>query len=164
MSGFHNKTETLTKNEAHLKRVASLLKDNVVQLALSNCDLQNALEWFAAECEVVKIRMSTSKYKAMVLCRVSITKYELLLTTQENVLLPLYSPSREFQSFVFLRALVSPKETVWMPRCCLGWWHLQDGHAKAQLPMKAANRLTSRHTLCHHLYGVTQRCIIINAK
>jgi len=42
-------------------RIASLLfADNVVLLATSGCDLQYALGRFAAECEVVGMRVSTS--------------------------------------------------------------------------------------------------------
>ena len=37
-------------------------------LVSSDCDLQQALGWFAAECEVVGMRVSTSKSEAMVLC------------------------------------------------------------------------------------------------
>ena len=51
-------------------RIASLLfVDDVVLLASSNCDLQHALGQFAAECEAVGMRISTSKSEAMVLCR-----------------------------------------------------------------------------------------------
>ncbi len=51
-------------------RIASLLfADDVVLLASSHCDLQHALGWFAAECEVVGMKVSTSKSEAMVLCR-----------------------------------------------------------------------------------------------
>ena len=51
-------------------RIASLLfADDVVLLATSDCDLQHALGWFAAECEAVGMRVSTSKSEVMVLCR-----------------------------------------------------------------------------------------------
>ena len=51
-------------------RIASLLfADDVVLLASSDRDLQHALERFAAECESVGMRVSTSKSEAMVLCR-----------------------------------------------------------------------------------------------
>ena len=51
-------------------RIASLLfGDDVVLLATSDRDLQHALGWFAAECEAVGMRVSTSKSEAMVLCR-----------------------------------------------------------------------------------------------
>ena len=51
-------------------RLASLLfADDVVLLATSDHDLQHALGRFAAECEVVGMRVSTSKSEAMVLCR-----------------------------------------------------------------------------------------------
>jgi len=49
---------------------ASLLfANNVVLLATSDRDLQHTLGWFTAECEAVRMRVSTSKSKAMVLCR-----------------------------------------------------------------------------------------------
>jgi len=41
----------------------------VVLLATSDRDLQHALGQFAAECEVVRMRVSTSKSEAMVLCQ-----------------------------------------------------------------------------------------------
>jgi len=51
-------------------RIASLLfADDVVLLATSERDLQHALGRFAAECEAVGMRVSTSKSEAMVLCR-----------------------------------------------------------------------------------------------
>ena len=51
-------------------RIASLLfADDVVLLATSDRDLQHALGRFAAECEAVGMRISTSKSEAMVLCR-----------------------------------------------------------------------------------------------
>jgi len=51
-------------------RIASLLfADNVVLLATSDRDLQHALGRFAAECESVGMRVSTSKSEAMVLCQ-----------------------------------------------------------------------------------------------
>jgi len=51
-------------------RVASLLfADDVVLLATSDRELQHALGWFAAECEAVGMRVSTSNSEAMVLCR-----------------------------------------------------------------------------------------------
>ena len=51
-------------------RIASLLfADDVVLLATSDRDLQHALGRFAAECEAVGMRVSTSKSEAMVLCR-----------------------------------------------------------------------------------------------
>ncbi|KAK3563972.1 hypothetical protein QTP86_006225 [Hemibagrus guttatus] len=43
--------------------------DDVVLLAPSSQDLQHALRWFAAKCEVAGMRISTSKSKAMVLDR-----------------------------------------------------------------------------------------------
>ena len=46
-----------------------LFADDVVLLATSDCDLQHALGRFAAECEAVRMRVSTSKSEAMVLCR-----------------------------------------------------------------------------------------------
>ena len=50
-------------------RIASLLfADDVVLLATSDRDLQHALGRFAAECEAVGMRVSTSKSEAMVLC------------------------------------------------------------------------------------------------
>ncbi len=50
-------------------RIASLLfADDVVLLASSHCDLQHSLGRFAAECEVVGMKVSTSKFEAMVLC------------------------------------------------------------------------------------------------
>jgi len=51
-------------------RIASLLfADYVVLLATSDRDLQHALEQFAAKREAVRMRVSTSKSEAMVLCR-----------------------------------------------------------------------------------------------
>ncbi len=50
-------------------RIASLLFANkVVLLASSDRDLQQALGRFVAECEAVKMRVSTFKTEAMVLC------------------------------------------------------------------------------------------------
>ena len=46
-----------------------LFADDVVLLATSDRDLQHALGRFAAECEAVGMRVSTSKSEAMVLCR-----------------------------------------------------------------------------------------------
>ncbi len=48
-----------------LRIVSLLFADDVVS---SDRDLQHALGWFAAECEVVGMRVSTSKTEAMVLC------------------------------------------------------------------------------------------------
>jgi len=49
-------------------RIASLLfEDDVVLLAISDPDLQHALGRFAAKCEAVGMRVSTSKSEAMVL-------------------------------------------------------------------------------------------------
>ena len=51
-------------------RIASLLfADDVVLLATSDRELQHALGRFAAECEAVAMRVSTSRSEAMVLCR-----------------------------------------------------------------------------------------------
>ncbi len=51
-------------------RIASLLfADDVVLLVTSDCDHQYALERFAAECEAVGMRLSTSKSEAMILFR-----------------------------------------------------------------------------------------------
>jgi len=51
-------------------RIASLLfADDVVLLATSDFDLQHSLGRFAAECEAVGMRVSTSKSEAMVLCQ-----------------------------------------------------------------------------------------------
>ncbi len=51
-------------------RAASLLfAHDVVLLVSSSCDLQQTLEQFAVECEVVRMRDSTSKSETMVLCR-----------------------------------------------------------------------------------------------
>ncbi|KAI3354196.1 hypothetical protein L3Q82_018734 [Scortum barcoo] len=44
-----------------------LFADDVVLLASSDCDLQHALEWFAAKCEAVGMKGRTSKSEAMVL-------------------------------------------------------------------------------------------------
>lgn len=50
-------------------RVASLLfVDDVVLMALSGCDLQRLLEWFVTKCEVVRMRVSTSKSRKKVDC------------------------------------------------------------------------------------------------
>ncbi|KAL6482070.1 hypothetical protein MHYP_G00101500 [Metynnis hypsauchen] len=52
------------------RKVASLLfADDVVLLAESHGCLQHSLERFAAECEVVGLRISTSKYESIVLAR-----------------------------------------------------------------------------------------------
>ena len=51
-------------------RISSLLfADDVVLMASSDLDLQQALGWFAAECEASGMRISTSKSEAMVLDR-----------------------------------------------------------------------------------------------
>jgi len=48
--------------------ISSLLfVDDVVVLAPSHQNIQHALGWFAAECEVAGIKISTSKSEAMVL-------------------------------------------------------------------------------------------------
>ena len=50
--------------------ISSLLfADDVVQLAPSGGDLLLSPEWFTAECEVVGMRISTSKSETMVLNR-----------------------------------------------------------------------------------------------
>jgi len=50
--------------------IASLLfVDDLILLTTSDRDLQHALGRFAAECEAVGMRVSTSKSEAMVLCR-----------------------------------------------------------------------------------------------
>ena len=50
--------------------ISSLLfADDVVLMASSACDLQHSLDRFAAECEAVGMRISTSKSEAMVLSR-----------------------------------------------------------------------------------------------
>ncbi len=50
--------------------IASLLiAYDMVLLASSHCDLQHTLGRFAAECEVVGMKVNTSKSEAMVLCR-----------------------------------------------------------------------------------------------
>uniref|UniRef100_A0A6Q2YV91 Protein kinase domain-containing protein n=1 Tax=Esox lucius TaxID=8010 RepID=A0A6Q2YV91_ESOLU len=46
-----------------------LFADDVVLMASSVCDLQHSLDRFAAECEAVGMRISTSKSEAMVLSR-----------------------------------------------------------------------------------------------
>lgn len=48
-------------------RIASQLFADVVVLASSHHNLQNALEWFAAKCEAPEMRVMTSKSKATVL-------------------------------------------------------------------------------------------------
>ena len=51
-------------------KIASLLfADDVVLLASIHHDLQQALGWFAAECEMAGMRISTSKSEAMVPCQ-----------------------------------------------------------------------------------------------
>ncbi len=52
-----------------LRIVSLLFADDVVLLASSHCDLQHAVGQFAAECEVVGMKVSTSKSEAMVLCQ-----------------------------------------------------------------------------------------------
>jgi len=53
---------------AELRITPLFFVDNVVLLATADHDLQHALRWFAAECEAVGMRVSTSKSEAMVLC------------------------------------------------------------------------------------------------
>ncbi|TWW53707.1 hypothetical protein D4764_0113540, partial [Takifugu flavidus] len=57
--------------------------NNVVMLASSAHDLQQSLDWFAAECEAAGMRISTSKSEAMVLSR---KKVECLLQVKEEIL------------------------------------------------------------------------------
>ena len=52
-----------------LKISSLLFADDVVLMASSGCDLQLALDRFAAECEAAGMRISTSKSEAMVLSR-----------------------------------------------------------------------------------------------
>ncbi len=49
-----------------LRIVSLLFSDDVVLLASSDWDLQHSLGWFVAECEVVVMRVSTSKSEGMV--------------------------------------------------------------------------------------------------
>ncbi|KAL0150867.1 hypothetical protein M9458_053786, partial [Cirrhinus mrigala] len=49
-------------------KISSLLfADDIVLLASSGLDLQHALGWFAVECDMVGMKISTSKFEAMVL-------------------------------------------------------------------------------------------------
>ncbi len=51
-------------------RISALLSAKaVVLMASSVCDLQHSLDQFAAECEAAGMRISTSKFEAMVLSR-----------------------------------------------------------------------------------------------
>lgn len=51
-------------------RFSSLLfSDDVVLLVSPNLDVQNVLGWFAAKCEATRIKISSSKSKALVLNR-----------------------------------------------------------------------------------------------
>jgi len=64
-------------------RIASLLfADDVVLLATSDRDLQHALGQFAAECEAVRMRVSTSISRKMVECSLRVVS-ELLLQAKE---------------------------------------------------------------------------------
>ena len=74
-----------------------LFADDVVLMASSACDLKHSLDWFAAECEVVGMRISTSKSEAMVLSRKSM---ECLLQVG-NVSLP------QVKEFKYLGVFVS---------------------------------------------------------
>lgn len=47
-----------------------LFGDDVVLLLSSGQELQHALGWFAAECEVAPMRVNPAKYEAMVLAMV----------------------------------------------------------------------------------------------
>jgi len=51
----------------NIRSESLLFADDVVPLASSSHDCQCALVWFAAECEVAKMKVSSSKSKAMVL-------------------------------------------------------------------------------------------------
>ena len=53
-------------------RAASLFSDDVVLLASTHRDLQQALGWFAVICEAAGIRVSTSKSEAMVHCQIKV--------------------------------------------------------------------------------------------
>lgn len=46
----------------------TLFEDDLVLLASSEWDIQHALGWFAAKCEVVGMKISTSKSEAIGLC------------------------------------------------------------------------------------------------
>lgn len=52
----------------NLKIASSLLANYMVLLTLPIQDLQQALGWFAAKCQVARIRVRTSKSEAMVVC------------------------------------------------------------------------------------------------
>lgn len=60
------------------------IADDVVLLTSSGDSLQLALEWFAAECEMVRMRFSTSKSVAIVFSR---KKVECPLQVREEFLL-----------------------------------------------------------------------------
>jgi len=71
---FTDRISRLSRDEDSVRlgdlRIASLLfADDVVLLATSDHELQHALGRFAAECETVEMRVSTSKSEAMVLFR-----------------------------------------------------------------------------------------------
>ncbi|XP_042278775.1 uncharacterized protein LOC121904981 isoform X2 [Thunnus maccoyii] len=51
----------------HSESCVRILSNDVVLLASTHCHLQQALGWFAAECEAVGTRVSTPKSEAMVL-------------------------------------------------------------------------------------------------
>ncbi len=53
----------------NLRTASLLLADDVVLLVSSACDLQQELGRFAVKCELVRMRVSTSKSKAMALCQ-----------------------------------------------------------------------------------------------
>ena len=50
-----------------LKIPSLLFAEDMVLFATSNSDLKLALRWFATKCEVVEMRMNTSKSEAMFL-------------------------------------------------------------------------------------------------
>ncbi|KAK0132165.1 Retrovirus-related Pol polyprotein from type-1 retrotransposable element R2 [Merluccius polli] len=71
---FMDKISRRSRGEENVRfgnlRIASLLfADDVILLASSDRDLQHALGRFAAECETVGMRVSTSRSEAMVICR-----------------------------------------------------------------------------------------------
>ncbi|KAI3360341.1 hypothetical protein L3Q82_014656 [Scortum barcoo] len=66
-------------------RVASqLFADDVVLLASSDCELQHALGWFAAEYETLRMRISTSKSEAIVLSRTMCMTGDVLVISRQD--------------------------------------------------------------------------------
>ena len=87
-------------------RFCPLFADDVVLLALSSSDLQPALGRFAAECAVVGMRISTSKFVAMFLSR---KKVDCPLRVSRE-------PLPHVEEFKYLRVLFTSDGGKWSRR------------------------------------------------